>query len=146
MQAGSQPSVLQQLADLPFQYFSQTELKHVLFPTLLSCCRGNPVNTNILTMELSWQLIDDYIQSQVDYTRMLLELTLNFLNLICLPTQGLTYGTWFSPSIKSLYTPFVAASIEADVSELSCHSHSLKGPDVPIFVITLNGCIYPLGN
>jgi len=64
VQAGSQPSVLQQLASLPFQYFSQPELKNVLFPTLLACCHNNVVNTNILTVELSWNLIEDYIKTQ----------------------------------------------------------------------------------
>ena len=34
------------------------------------------------------------------------------------------YGTMSPPSMDRLYTLGVAASIEADESELSCHSHS----------------------
>lgn len=64
VQSGSQPSVLHQLANLPFQFFSQPELKAVLFPTLLSCCHGNPENTAILGLEMSWQLIDDFVASE----------------------------------------------------------------------------------
>ena len=64
VQAGSHPSVLQQLANLPFQYFSQPHLKNILFPSLLSACHDNPVNMNILTMELSWNLIEDYMATQ----------------------------------------------------------------------------------
>merc|ERR1719427_658621 len=64
VQSGSQPSVLQQLANLPFQFFSQPELKAVLFPSLLSSCRGNEENTAILNQEMSWQLIDDFVQSE----------------------------------------------------------------------------------
>ena len=64
VQSGSQPSVLQQLANLPFQYFSQPELKAVLFPTLLSCCFNNDVNMAILSQEMSWKLIEDFIKSE----------------------------------------------------------------------------------
>ena len=64
VQSGSQPSVLQQLANLPFQYFSQPELKAVLFPTLLSCCFNNDVNMAILSQEMSWKLIEDFVQSE----------------------------------------------------------------------------------
>merc|ERR1719222_321050 len=46
VQSGSQPSVLQQLANLPFQFFSQAELKAVLFPSLLASCSGNAENGN----------------------------------------------------------------------------------------------------
>ena len=64
VQSGSQPSVLQQLANLPFQYFSQPELKAVLFPTLLSCCHNNAVNMAILSQEMSWKLIEDFMLSE----------------------------------------------------------------------------------
>ena len=64
VQSGSQPSVLQQLANLPFQYFSQPELKAVLFPTLLSCCFNNDVNMAILSQEMSWKLLEDFVQSE----------------------------------------------------------------------------------
>jgi len=64
VQSGSQPSVLQQLASLPFQFFSQPELKLVLFPSLLSSCHGCPGNKAILAQEMSWQLIDDFVRSE----------------------------------------------------------------------------------
>ena len=64
VQSGSQPSVLQQLANLPFPYFSQPALKSVLFPTLLSCCHNNVVNMAILSQEMSWKLIEDFVKSE----------------------------------------------------------------------------------
>ena len=74
VQSGSQPSVLQQLANLPFQYFSQPELKGVLFPTLLSCCYNNDVNMAILSQEMSWKLIEDFVQSEEGKENILVKL------------------------------------------------------------------------
>jgi hypothetical protein len=62
VQSGQQPSILQQLCNLPFVYFSQPDLKRILFPTLLSCCHDNEENTGILTEEMNWQLIDDFLK------------------------------------------------------------------------------------
>ena len=63
VQSGHQPSVLQQLCNLPFPYFSQPKLKAVLFPTLLACCHENKENTGILSQEMSWTLIDEYLKT-----------------------------------------------------------------------------------
>merc|ERR1712203_332799 len=77
VQSGSQPSVLQQLANLPFQFFSQAELKAVLFPSLLASCSGNAENTAILSQEMSWQLIDDFVKSEEGQSNKLVALVLN---------------------------------------------------------------------
>ena len=77
VQSGSQPSVLQQLANLPFQFFSQAELKAVLFPSLLASCNGNAENTAILSQEMSWQLIDDFVKSEEGQNNKLVALVLN---------------------------------------------------------------------
>jgi len=74
VQSGSQPSVLQQLASLPFQYFSQPELKAILFPTLLSSCFNNPENLAILSQEMSWQLIEEFIESEEGKINLLVQL------------------------------------------------------------------------
>ena len=74
VQSGSQPSVLQQLANLPFPYFSQPALKSVLFPTLLSCCHNNTVNMAILSQEMSWQLIEDFVKSEEGQKNVLVRL------------------------------------------------------------------------
>ena len=62
VQSGHQPSVLQQLCNLPFPYFSQPDLKLILFPTLISACHENESNVGILTEEMSYQLLEDFIQ------------------------------------------------------------------------------------
>merc|ERR1719348_1045937 len=74
VQSGSQPSVLQQLANLPFQYFSQPELKCILFPSLLSCCFNNDVNMAILSQEMSWTLIEDFVASEEGRDNVLVKL------------------------------------------------------------------------
>jgi hypothetical protein len=56
IQSGYMPTVLQQLCNLPFQYFSNPSLSCLLFPTLLACCSGNQQNRDILEQEVSYQV------------------------------------------------------------------------------------------
>ncbi|XP_014004071.2 S phase cyclin A-associated protein in the endoplasmic reticulum isoform X5 [Salmo salar] len=62
VQSGRQPSVLQKLCQLPFQYFSHPRLIKVLFPTLISACFNNPQNKVILQQEMSCVLLATFIQ------------------------------------------------------------------------------------
>ncbi|XP_076863546.1 S phase cyclin A-associated protein in the endoplasmic reticulum-like [Brachyhypopomus gauderio] len=62
VQSGRQPSVLQKLCQLPFQYFSQPGLIRVLFPSLISACYNNPHNKVILQQEMSCVLLATFIQ------------------------------------------------------------------------------------
>ncbi|KAK1789845.1 hypothetical protein P4O66_015727 [Electrophorus voltai] len=62
VQSGRQPSVLQKLCQLPFQYFSHPRLIRVLFPTLISACYNNPHNKVILKQEMSCVLLATFIQ------------------------------------------------------------------------------------
>uniref|UniRef100_A0A4W4GBH6 U1-type domain-containing protein n=1 Tax=Electrophorus electricus TaxID=8005 RepID=A0A4W4GBH6_ELEEL len=64
VQSGRQPSVLQKLCQLPFQYFSHPRLIRVLFPTLISACYDNPHNKVILKQEMSCVLLATFIQVQ----------------------------------------------------------------------------------
>lgn len=57
LQSGSQPTVLQQLCQLPFAYFSQPSRSAVLLPTLLACCHGNARNRAVLEQELAYQVL-----------------------------------------------------------------------------------------
>ena len=52
------------LTNLPFQYFSQTELMVILFPILLSSCFNCAENSAILSQDKSWQLIDEFEESE----------------------------------------------------------------------------------
>ncbi|KAM5171363.1 S phase cyclin A-associated protein in the endoplasmic reticulum isoform 2-T2 [Mantella aurantiaca] len=62
VQSGRHPTVLQKLCQLPFQYFSDSRLVRLLFPTLISACYNNPQNQLILEQELSCQLLATFIQ------------------------------------------------------------------------------------
>nr|XP_046249212.1 S phase cyclin A-associated protein in the endoplasmic reticulum isoform X2 [Scatophagus argus] len=62
VQSGRQPSVLQKLCQLPFQYFSHPRLIRVLFPSLISACYNNFQNKVILQQEMSCVLLATFIQ------------------------------------------------------------------------------------
>uniref|UniRef100_A0AAY4CC26 U1-type domain-containing protein n=1 Tax=Denticeps clupeoides TaxID=299321 RepID=A0AAY4CC26_9TELE len=63
VQSGRQPSVLQKLCQLPFQYFSHPRLIRVLFPSLICACCNNPHNKAVLQQEMSCVLLATFIQS-----------------------------------------------------------------------------------
>lgn len=65
LQSGRQPSVLQKLCQLPFQYFSHPHLIRVLFPTLISACYNNTQNKVILQQEMSCVLLATFIQVSI---------------------------------------------------------------------------------
>uniref|UniRef100_A0A8C7XWC8 S-phase cyclin A-associated protein in the ER n=1 Tax=Oryzias sinensis TaxID=183150 RepID=A0A8C7XWC8_9TELE len=65
VQSGRQPSVLQKLCQLPFQYFSHPRLIRVLFPSLISACYNNSHNKAILQQEMSCVLLSTFIQDCV---------------------------------------------------------------------------------
>uniref|UniRef100_A0A3Q2WWX9 S-phase cyclin A-associated protein in the ER n=1 Tax=Haplochromis burtoni TaxID=8153 RepID=A0A3Q2WWX9_HAPBU len=66
VQSGRQPSVLQKLCQLPFQYFSHPRLIKVLFPSLISACYNNPENKVILQQEMSCVLLARFIQVNIE--------------------------------------------------------------------------------
>lgn len=65
LQSGQRPTVVQQLCSLPFEYFSDDRLQHVLFPTLIVCCFNNDDNMNILRGEMSTELLSGYIEQSM---------------------------------------------------------------------------------
>ncbi|XP_054932953.1 S phase cyclin A-associated protein in the endoplasmic reticulum isoform X4 [Dermacentor andersoni] len=62
IQSGEQPTLLQLLCTLPFEYFSNPELTQVLFPTLVCCCFGNEHNRTVLEKELSPVLLANFVE------------------------------------------------------------------------------------
>ncbi|XP_043514347.1 S phase cyclin A-associated protein in the endoplasmic reticulum-like isoform X2 [Frieseomelitta varia] len=61
--AGAGPSVLQQLCTLPFPFYGAPGLMSYIFPTLLAATHQNPEATAILSCELSYQLLEEYRNS-----------------------------------------------------------------------------------
>ncbi|KAM9313405.1 S phase cyclin A-associated protein in the endoplasmic reticulum [Gastrophryne carolinensis] len=92
VQSGRHPTVLQKLCQLPFQYFSDSRLVRLLFPTLIAACYNNSQNRLILEQELSCQLLATFIQDCLqgsspsvtrtslhkDYSQQYLELSCRF--------------------------------------------------------------------
>ena len=66
MELGTPPTILQQLCNLPFNYFSDSKLISVLYPTLISCCYENEKNTFVLTTELSTDLLVNFVQEKLN--------------------------------------------------------------------------------
>lgn len=62
IQSGEQPTLLQLLCTLPFEYFSNPELTQVLLPTLVCCCFRNEHNRTILEQELSPVLLANFVE------------------------------------------------------------------------------------
>ncbi|XP_076624289.1 short spindle 3 isoform X1 [Colletes latitarsis] len=61
--AGAGPSVLQQLCTLPFPFYGAPGLTSYIFPALLAATHRNPEATAILSCEMSYQLLEEYRDS-----------------------------------------------------------------------------------
>ena len=66
MELGTPPTILQQLCNLPFNYFSDKKLISILYPTLICCCFDNEKNKCVLTTELSADMLANYIQEKLN--------------------------------------------------------------------------------
>lgn len=65
IQSGEQPTLLQLLCTLPFEYFSNPKLTQVLLPTLVCCCFGNEHNRTVLEKELSPLLLANFVEERL---------------------------------------------------------------------------------
>ncbi len=65
IELGTPPTILQQLCNLSFKYFSDKKLILVLYPTLICCCFNNEKNKCVLTSELSAEMLANFIQEKI---------------------------------------------------------------------------------
>lgn len=61
LKSGRQPTIIEQLVALPFDYFSRAKLKLVLMPTLISCAHLNEQICALLCQELSLSMLTSFI-------------------------------------------------------------------------------------
>ncbi|XP_059474392.1 S phase cyclin A-associated protein in the endoplasmic reticulum isoform X2 [Neocloeon triangulifer] len=64
IQSGFTPTVLQQLCNLPIQYFSEERLSAVLLPTLLACCWENAETRAVLEQEVGFEMLQSFKVSE----------------------------------------------------------------------------------
>uniref|UniRef100_A0A673IEG4 S phase cyclin A-associated protein in the endoplasmic reticulum-like n=1 Tax=Sinocyclocheilus rhinocerous TaxID=307959 RepID=A0A673IEG4_9TELE len=100
VQSGRQPSVLQKLCQLPFQYFSHPRLIKVLFPSLICACYNNLQNKVILQQEMSCVLLATFIQ--VNRSAFTPSFTCNsdFVSRTCPQTMYYSYKGLFHSDMK----------------------------------------------
>lgn len=60
------PTIIEQLVQLPFDYFSRTKLKMVLMPTLISCAYLNDQICSLVCRELSLSMLNSFIEVSRD--------------------------------------------------------------------------------
>ena len=58
-------TIIQQICQLPFSYFSEKLLKDILFPTLINMTYNNERNTKILSSEINLELIVIYLKEKI---------------------------------------------------------------------------------
>lgn len=66
LELGTPPTILQQLCNLPFNYFSDIKLISVLYPTLICYCYDNEKNRSVLSTEVSTDLLAHFIQEKIN--------------------------------------------------------------------------------
>ena len=66
MELGTPPTILQQLCNLPFNYFSDIKLISVLYPTLICYCYENEKNRSVLAQEVSTDLLAHFIEEKIN--------------------------------------------------------------------------------
>jgi hypothetical protein len=69
MELGTPPTILQQLCNLPFNYFSDNKLIGVLYPTLICFCYGNEKNKSVLATEVNTSLLTHFIEEKINEAR-----------------------------------------------------------------------------
>lgn len=65
---GEQPTILQQLCLLPFDYYSDDSLKSILFPTMCGACYKNINNCQIVEKEVSLVHLASYLTDSLTFT------------------------------------------------------------------------------
>ena len=68
---GKQPTAIQTLLALPFEYFSDAHKKHILLPTIIAICYKNEHGLAVMKTEMNPVMLKDYInQEKEDFEKM----------------------------------------------------------------------------